>query len=135
MNLTLLKAFLVLLSLAQGAAQVSPSGGPGDYLEPDWQWAFMLRPGESQTLDGATLAFDAVAEDSRCPPDMLCYWPGEAILDLTLRTDQSHAFTLKVGGFDNVLETSDLLDDYRVKVLWLSQRGEYCAVFMAAKTP
>ena len=134
MKLTLLKTFLVLLGLSHSAAQSAPQDYPP---EPDWQQAFMLRVGENQASGGATLLFDAVAEDSRCPPDMLCYWPGEATLNLTLRSDDETEFSLRIGGFDNILETSSTLKGgYRVKLLWLSQQGEYRAVFMVAnETP
>ena len=40
--------------------------------------------GETATLDGVPIRFDAVVTDSRCPVDVECIWAGEAIVALTL---------------------------------------------------
>lgn len=97
--------------------------------EPQWQQAFMLPLGESIVLEeNARLLFEAVTDDSRCPPDMECYWPGEATLVLRLNNE---VFQLKIGGFDILQEASQILiADYYLKILWLSQDGNYRAVLM-----
>ncbi len=41
--------------------------------------------GETATLDGLSITFDAVVSDSRCPSDVECIWAGEATV--TLRID------------------------------------------------
>lgn len=40
-------------------------------------------------MEGGTVGvrFDAVPEDSRCPGDAICIWPGRAVVDLTLLLD------------------------------------------------
>ncbi len=46
---------------------------------------FTLARGESATLDGMDITFDAVTEDSRCPEDVDCVWQGRATIRLALR--------------------------------------------------
>ncbi|WP_412069909.1 hypothetical protein [Rubrivirga sp. IMCC43871] len=41
--------------------------------------------GESANLDGLTLAFQAIAEDSRCPEGVDCVWEGRATVRLTVQ--------------------------------------------------
>ena len=45
--------------------------------------------GQTVTVAGGSVGvrFDAVPEDSRCPGDALCIWPGRAVVDLTLLLD------------------------------------------------
>lgn len=47
---------------------------------------FTLSPGEQVTVPecGATMTFDRVREDSRCPSGVACVWEGDAIVMLTL---------------------------------------------------
>ena len=40
--------------------------------------------GETETVDGLAITFDAVLMDSRCPADVVCVWAGIARVTLTL---------------------------------------------------
>lgn len=40
--------------------------------------------GETATLDGLTIRFDEVIEDSRCPEDVACVWGGWGRVGLTI---------------------------------------------------
>lgn len=53
--------------------------------------------GQTVTVAGgsAGVRFDAVPEDSRCPGDAICIWPGRAVVDLTLLLD-GRAVTLQL---------------------------------------
>jgi hypothetical protein len=130
-----LKTIFMALGLSHGIAQTTPYSNSETYPpEPNQQQAFMLRVGEQQDLGTVTLLFNKVIDDSRCSPYMQCYWPGEATLILTLLNNQSAEFSLKMGGLGEVLESSEtVLKNYQIKLLWLSQEGEYRAVFMVAK--
>lgn len=71
---------------------------------------FRLQQGETALLadDGATIRFDSVAADSRCPADVDCVRPGEAVAHFTL-TDEGLdpvPFTLKIAGL--VTEVQDM---------------------------
>jgi len=43
-----------------------------------------LAIGQSASLDGLAVTFEAVRTDSRCPATVECVWEGEAIVALTL---------------------------------------------------
>ena len=43
-----------------------------------------LGVGESAVVDGVSVTFDGVEEDSRCPPDAVCVWEGVAFVALDL---------------------------------------------------
>jgi len=45
--------------------------------------------GQIVTVAGGSVGvrFDAVPEDSRCPGDAMCIWPGRAVVDVTLLLD------------------------------------------------
>ena len=40
--------------------------------------------GGSAVVDGVAVAFESVAEDSRCPTNAVCVWAGQAVVGLTL---------------------------------------------------
>jgi hypothetical protein len=61
----------------------------------------VLAPGGYLRLPGGTqLTFTGVIEDSRCPKDALCIWPGQAVLAFGLRTagGRAHDFELAYHG-------------------------------------
>ena len=74
---------------------------------------FLLRAGESATVEGAGLAvrFDVVASDSRCPADVVCIQlgsaeaifsvtePGRPVTSLTLRTSPRDGQRVTVGAW------------------------------------
>jgi hypothetical protein len=47
---------------------------------------FRLAPGESGTVSPyrATIRFDGVSQDSRCPADVVCVWAGRAVVHVTV---------------------------------------------------
>jgi hypothetical protein len=47
---------------------------------------FELRPGQTVSIAGTgqTVTFEAVAEDSRCPSNVVCVWAGNARVSLRL---------------------------------------------------
>ena len=86
-------------------ARVRPGSTAGDSLR--------LGLGESATREGETVAFRAVIEDSRCPPDVQCVWAGRVqvrlevsgepvVLTLPARADDE-AETAERGGVQVVL--------------------------------
>ena len=40
--------------------------------------------GETATVEGLAITFDAVVDDSRCPLDAVCVWEGQAVVTLTV---------------------------------------------------
>jgi hypothetical protein len=64
-------------STSATAAETSSSGATEAVLAPG---GHLLLP------DGTQLTFTGVIEDSRCPKDALCIWPGQAVLAFGLRT-------------------------------------------------
>jgi hypothetical protein len=61
---------------------------------------FELAPAASTQVDGLTLGFERVAEDSRCPIDALCVWEGDAtvVVSLRARSGEPVSFELHTGG-------------------------------------
>jgi hypothetical protein len=76
-------SFLPLAVNAQaGSAGAAIDGGP---VPADVQ----LHVGETAALDGGAVqvTFTQVAEDSRCPKDVLCVWAGRALVELHVWVD------------------------------------------------
>lgn len=48
---------------------------------------FVLEVGAHAMVDGHTIRFDSVLEDSRCPTDVDCVWEGRATVSLALIAD------------------------------------------------
>ena len=44
----------------------------------------ILKTGERVVVDGASIAFVKVAEDSRCPANVQCVWAGNAAVELSV---------------------------------------------------
>ena len=45
--------------------------------------AFELKVGQTATVNGFALTFSYIANDSRCPKNVECFWPGNAAVVLT----------------------------------------------------
>ena len=62
---------------------------------------FVLGYGSAAAVDGGKLmiVFDRVAEDSRCPADVMCAWSGQAIVELRVEAGGEAAQTVELGGF------------------------------------
>src|SRR5262245_20210647 len=75
----------VLPSLVLAACAGAPTGPNPAPLGRE----LTLKPGETVTLQGTTasLGFERVSEDSRCPVLAACVWEGRAVVELTLTQD------------------------------------------------
>jgi hypothetical protein len=107
---------VLALTLALAACASNPTG-----TEVATGSEFLLRPGESATVEGAQLGvrFDVVASDSRCPADVVCIQLGtaEAIFttseaggpeaSLTLRTSPGDGQRATVGAWTLTLVRLD----------------------------
>ncbi|WP_412060780.1 hypothetical protein [Rubrivirga sp. IMCC45206] len=77
---------LRILSLALLAFAVAACDSGPNYETVGAQAGEVAVPlGESASLDGLTLSFQAVAEDSRCPEGVECVWEGRAAVRLTVQ--------------------------------------------------
>lgn len=54
---------------------------------------FELAPGDSAAVEGLTVSFQAVTQDSRCPIDVVCVWQGDASVLLSLEAAAEPAAT------------------------------------------
>ncbi|MBN8588477.1 MAG: hypothetical protein J0L94_09170 [Rhodothermia bacterium] len=62
---------------------------------------YLLKPKEAATLPAnARLYFDKVVADSRCAPDVQCFWEGVAELKLILRTPDGQEKTFSLFSTD-----------------------------------
>lgn len=68
-----LRPFLTLVVVALAGCVRTPA--PAVSAKPDEP--FVLAPGAVASLvDGATMRYASLVEDSRCPPDVQCVWAG-----------------------------------------------------------
>lgn len=94
-RITITLLFATLVAAAMLTACSSDSGSqtaePSEKTaaQPDQQ-TVALKIGESIPVEaiGATIAFDTVLEDSRCPQDVECFWEGNAKVGLSLISDE-----------------------------------------------
>lgn len=73
-----MRALLLLILLV--AAGCDTSGPEANARTDDAQ----IRLGDTAVVDGLTITFEEVAEDSRCPQNVICVWPGMALVDLVI---------------------------------------------------
>jgi hypothetical protein len=75
-----MRHLLLLASIVACACSTGPTSPTGAALGEE----FTLRPGAAATIEGTglTIRFQAVASDSRCPADVICIHPGEAVVAL-----------------------------------------------------
>jgi hypothetical protein len=59
--------------------------GPSEPIVVPLGSAFELAPGQQALVDGLSVGFSSVGQDSRCPVDVVCVWEGDATLTLSLR--------------------------------------------------
>lgn len=52
---------------------------------------FELAPGDAALVEGMTVTFTGVPQDSRCPIDVVCVWQGDATVVVSLETAQEPA--------------------------------------------
>jgi hypothetical protein len=83
--------------------------------------SFELRPGQQvQVADAGTLRYDALANDSRCRPDVQCIWAGDATLAFvwTTRSGAGERFTVRTQPADGARHA---LGDLTLQLLSLAQ--------------
>jgi len=75
---------VVMLSLPLAAC-----GGGSETVTAQLGTEFRLKGGQSAAVEGEnlTITFSAVAEDSRCPVDVECFWAGRVIVVLDVDKD------------------------------------------------
>jgi hypothetical protein len=99
-NIWLILVFFVAASCEKSLFETSDT-----YNNPDTNLnqPFQLKVGESIKLlpDNLKVGFDTVLSDSRCPTSVVCFWEGEADINIWLlknRTDTIHSI-LKIRGY------------------------------------
>jgi len=102
-----LVAFVIVFVLAAAMALKSVEGPKEAVLGA----VFALKEGESALVrgEGATLSFDRVVEDSRCPSGMQCFWAGRAIAQVTFKKDKDSE-----SGFNMTLGEGEQLAGYAI---------------------
>ncbi len=85
---------LLACTLLLAACAPVVTSGPPPAIQPDQP--VVLAVGDSAQIDGDTLTFSSVLEDSRCPSQVSCAWSGRAVLQFRLDTadGQRHDFQL-----------------------------------------
>jgi hypothetical protein len=93
---TILIAFSLLLSVLSGC------GKTRDYVQATLNREFTLAVGETASIDeeGLLVTFRDVPDDSRCPKDVQCVWPGIAscMVDVTGNSTKSSIVLVQPGG-------------------------------------
>lgn len=77
--------FFVLISLA---AALQRSGA-----QPEIGGPFDMKPDETVRLEGLTITFEGVGDDSRCPTGETCVWAGDAAAAFTF--EKANAATVQ----------------------------------------
>lgn len=98
--LRILVWFLLFAGVSTPVVPVESASSPPPMQAAPMGEPFTLNYGETATLDGGslTLAFLRVAEDSRCPQDVLCAWSGQVGVALQV-TVGDEVQTVELGGF------------------------------------
>jgi len=78
--------------------------------------AIVLKVGEQVTISGTelTIKFSSVAEDSRCPVDVVCIWAGNGEIELILHTPGSPVTVATLNTFLEPREIS--YSGYQIKL-------------------
>lgn len=73
----------------------------------------------SEKANGATICFDSLLMDSRCPAGSECIWQGTAIIKITFSENgNSHPLTLSLKGFPGLGHPSDTaINGYRISFI------------------
>jgi hypothetical protein len=81
--------------------------GPSEPIVVPLGTSFELAPGQEALVEGLSVGFQRVGQDSRCPIDAVCIWEGDATVSVQLRTGAEGPATRELhtsGQFDS--ETS-----------------------------
>ena len=127
--------WLIILFLGSVLLQSNAQTSENTLSQPSFNQPFLLDIGRTAVLsETVSLYFGNVYEDSRCPRGTVCFWPGEATLNMSLKIREGEqGFDLKIGGFDDLLESSkQVVNGTDIRVLWLSQEGNYRALFLVS---
>ena len=76
-----MRAFLLLLVLTAFGCDSDTDTASSDLAVTDQA---TLRLNETTIVDGVSVTFQRVEEDSRCPPEAVCVWEGVALVALDL---------------------------------------------------
>lgn len=73
---------------------------------------FSLKYGSAVTIDGGqlTITFVGPVSDSRCPTDVVCFWPGDAHVSLRLLPRGGEPTVVRLGVFGAELDTLQALN-------------------------
>src|SRR5262245_15834318 len=96
-----MRAAVLLGSLLAVAACGDSPTGPSRPIGAD----FVLAPGQSAAIEGtgATIRFDRVTNDSRCPGDAICIQGGDALVQITVReSGGSREYDLHTGSMQPI---------------------------------
>ena len=127
--------WLVLLFVIAASCQKTPleTSDTGNNSNIHLNQPFQLKVGESIKLipDNIKVGFDTVMADSRCPIVVVCFWEGEADINIWLlknRTDTIHSI-LKIRGYIGIQDSlyHKYIDTigYRIKLLQLDPYPQY----------
>ena len=76
------------------------------------------------------ISFDRI-EESRCPPEVLCFWEGDAVVSLRIKNlDNQQQDTVKIGLFGNLAPRLVFIDNVQlelVEVNFPAQLDDYVA--------
>lgn len=106
---------LCLLFLTIGISAQEDKAAPAPRI------AIKIPLGETLMLDGMSIQFVEVLEDSRCPKDVVCVWAGQAKVKLMVsRDDVSTPNTKEIIVGKNGENTIAQLDSFNFKAVGLS---------------
>ena len=112
-----MRSLLFLLMLSCASSTSTPLGEP-----------FSLTPGKSVIVDGVPITFIAVGQDSRCPPDVVCVWEGDAEVRVRVGNDVITLHTHGGTQFPNSATVNGLTITLRDLT-----RSPYTATFVATR--
>ena len=127
--------WLVLLFIIAASCERYPfeTTDTGDNPDINLNQPFQLKVGENIKLipDNLKVGFDSVLSDSRCPVGVVCFWEGEANINIWLlknRTDTIHSI-LKIRGYIGIQDSlyHKYIDTvgYRIKLIQLDPYPRY----------
>ena len=126
MRTLLLAQAALAVSLAVGGCATAQSGVSDSSDVPETAVArgdtARVALGEAVAMDGVTVRFVRVAEDSRCPPGVTCVWAGRAHVELVIGGETR---VLSVPGYGpDDLPPEATVGGLTVRVARLAERSE-----------
>ena len=110
----LVRSALVFVLASAGCAASRPDAAPPETPPPATSTetpatapgTVRIPLGEAVAVDSVSVRFDAVTEDSRCPPDVNCVWAGRAHVRLIIGGEPVELSVPGYGPNDTVPETT-----------------------------